>query len=356
MRNRCFPGSVAMFLLIFILSSCSGAATGGASVWIDVPLDGMNIPEGQQVKIEGHAASSGGISRVEIWVDGSLLTTVADPPMEGTLGKFQTSWEPSVAGEHTIQVIAYGADGTASQPDTARVFIGGANAITSIITTPLITEPPLIIETPLIAIIPVATETFTSTPPPAEVVQFWADPPQIQAGSCTLIQWHVENVQKVVFGGIEQSFDGSYKDCPCSDQRYTLTVTGRDGSEEKQRVDLTVTGSCATPTLVDSTPPPAPTLVVPADGLNIACKSSQTLTWLPVNDPSGILKYEVVVQRHSGDNNWQAAPGGQQVLTDKTTSVPVECGWYYRWRVRALDGAGNVGSWSGWWQFTITLG
>ncbi len=356
MRNRYFPGSVVMFLLIFILSACSGAATGGASVWIDVPLEGMNIPEGQQVIIEGHAASSGGISKVEIWVDGSLLTTVADLSMEGTLGKFQTSWEPSVAGEHTIVVIAFGADGTTSQPDMARVFIGEANAVNSIITTPLITELPLIIVTPPITAIPVATETFTPTPPPVEVIQFWADPPQIQAGMCTLIKWHAENVQKVVFGGIEQSFDGSYRDCPCSDQRYTLTVTGQDGNEEKQRVDLTVTGSCATPTLMDTTPPPAPTLVVPTDGLTIACKSSQTLTWLPVNDPSGILKYEVVVQRHSGDNNWQAAPSGQQVLTDKTTNVPVECGWYYRWRVRALDGAGNVGSWSGWSQFIITLG
>lgn len=351
MRNRCFPGSVIVFLLIFFLSSCNGAVTGGASVWIDVPLDGMKVPEGQQVKIEGHTASSGGIDRVEVWVDGSLLTTVADPPMEGTLGKFQTSWTPSVAGEHTIQVIAYGADGAASQPDSARIFIG----TTSIIGTPIITEPPLIVVTPLIATTVVATETFTPTPP-VEVIQFWADPPQIQAGTCSLIQWHVENVQKVVFGGSEQSFDGSYKDCPCSDQRYTLTVTRRDGSEEKQRVDLAVTGSCATPTLVDSTPPPAPTLVVPADGLTISCKSSQTLTWLPVSDPSGILKYELVVQRHSGDNNWQTAPSGQQVLTDKTTSVPVECGWYYRWRVRALDGAGNVGPWSGWSQFIITLG
>jgi len=350
MRNRCFPGSVIVFLLIFILSSCGGAATGGASVWIDVPPDGMNIPELQEVKIEGHAASSGGISRVEIWVDGSLLTTVADPPMDGMLGKFQTSWMPSAAGEHTIQVIAFGADGIASQPDTARVFFGETDA------APLIAETPVIPESPVFTVSPVVTETFTPTSPPAEVIQFWADPPQIQAGACTLIQWHVENVQKIVFGGIEQAFDGSYKGCLCSDQRYTLTVTRQDGSEEKVRVDITVTGSCVTPTPVDSTPPPAPTLVVPADGLNIACKSSQTLAWLPVDDPSGILKYEVVVKRHSGDNNWQTAPDGQQVLTDKTTSISVECGWYYRWRVRAVDGAGNVGSWSGWSQFTITLG
>jgi hypothetical protein len=287
---------------------------------------------------------------VEIWVDGSLLTTVDDLPMDGTLGKFQTSWTPSAAGEHTIQVIAFGADGIASQPDTARVFFGGTDV------TPLITETPVTPEAPGITVSPVVTETFTPTSPPTEVIQFWADPPQIQAGACTLIQWHAENVKKIVFGGIEQPFDGSYKDCLCSDQRYTLTVTKQDGSEEKQRVDITVTGSCVTPTPVDSTPPSVPTLVVPADGLTIACKASQTLAWLPVDDPSGIAKYGVQVQRHSGENNWQPAPSGDQVATGKSITIPVECGWYYRWRVIAVDGAGNESGWSGWSRFIISLG
>jgi hypothetical protein len=94
---------------------------------------------------------------------------------------------------------------------------------------------------------------------------------------------------------------------------------------------------------------------VPANGLSIACKAAQSLVWLPVNDPSGISTYQVEVQRHAGDNNWQAAPGGDISLTDKTTSVPIECGWYYRWRVRAVDGVGNVGEWSGWSNFAITL-
>jgi hypothetical protein len=42
-------------------------------------------------------------------------------------------------------------------------------------------------------------------------------------------------------------------------------------------------------------------------------------------------------------------------ITDKQRSIPVECGWTYRWRVRAVDGVGNVGSWSAWSSFIITL-
>jgi hypothetical protein len=42
-------------------------------------------------------------------------------------------------------------------------------------------------------------------------------------------------------------------------------------------------------------------------------------------------------------------------IKDKKTTIPVECGWYYRWKVRAIDGKGNIGPWSGWSRFSITL-
>ena len=203
---------------------------------------------------------------------------------------------------------------------------------------------------------PVITDTPTSLP--GATIQFWADPPKIQAGACTTIRWHAENVQGVVFGGIQQPLDGSYQDCLCSNQRYTLTVTHLNGTEEKRTMDINVTGECVTPISPppqDTTPPPAPSPAVPQNGLTIACKGSQSLAWLPVDDPSGINNYQVEVQRHSGDNNWQTVGGSPFSTGSKTVNVPVECGWYYRWRVRATDGAGNVGSWSGWSQFAITL-
>ncbi len=35
--------------------------------------------------------------------------------------------------------------------------------------------------------------------------------------------------------------------------------------------------------------------------------------------------------------------------------ISVECGWEYRWRVRAIDGAGNPGNWSDWFTFNVPL-
>jgi hypothetical protein len=43
-------------------------------------------------------------------------------------------------------------------------------------------------------------------------------------------------------------------------------------------------------------------------------------------------------------------------LTDTELELDVECGWYYRWRVRAVDGEGNAGSFSDWFEFADLLG
>ncbi len=362
-------------------------SSSGASVWIDVPLDGLVFPSLQPIKIEGHTASPGEISRVEIWINGTLLTTINDPATEGDLATFHAEWTPTAPGEYTIQAVAYSADGAASRPDSARVTFGGA-ATTPVsgCPTPLGGGPtpvscgpeivgcpspvgggptPVSCVTPVISATPVVTDTPTS--PPGALIQFWADPAQVQAGACTNIRWHAENVQRVVFGGIDQPFDGSYEDCLCANQRYTLNVTHLDGSVERRTVEVAVSGTCATATVPatatftptipsDTTPPPVPTPAVPANGLTLTCRASQNLVWLPVNDPSGIAEYRVQVQRHSGDNNWQDIPGSVFTgIQGKQLGINVECGWYYRWHVRAIDGAGNPSGWSAWWQFTVTL-
>lgn len=298
-------------------------------VWIDVPVDGLLFPTVQSINIEGHAASPEGIASIEIWIDGVLLTEISDPPMEGTIAHFEISWTPSSEGTYMIQAVATSKDGALSEMDRTTVTFGG--------------------DTPTLVI------TDTPTPVSDGQVQFYADPPEISAGDCVDLFWNAEEVQTVIFGGLEQPHSGSYHACLCETTRYTLTVTHLDDSEEQFRVEVPVTGSCITPTVEDVTPPPAPTLVVPESGLTLSCRSSQTLTWLPVDDESGIDYYQVEAQTHSGDNNWSPIGGSPFTVYDKTTNVPVDCGWYYRWRVRAVDGAGNVGSWSGWSTFTITL-
>ncbi len=321
-----------LIIVLLFLTACDAAQASDTYVWIDVPSDGISYPILQPVNVEGHASGVGGISRVEVYADGELWTTIEDPPISDNLARFEAEWLPPGFGTYLLQVIAYSPDGTASLYDQARITFGDEAAAAIITATPVITVTP----------VPGAEESE---------VQFWAEPETIQAGECTTIFWKVSGVAGVIFGGVEQPFEGSYQDCLCAAQTYTLTVNHQDGSEEKQKVNIAVTGTCA-----DTTAPPAPALAVPANGLSISCISTQNLAWQPVNDSSGISEYRVQVQRHSGDNNWQEVPGSIfGGISNKQYNLSVECGWTYRWRVLAVDGAGNSGPWSSRWSFVIIL-
>jgi hypothetical protein len=345
---------VCSMFVFSIMGGCQPGEADSVSIWIDVPLDGISLPLGP-VNIEGHTAGQG-IQQVEIWVDDARLDTVKVRPGEGSLAYYSYVWQPAAAGKYSLSVIPINGSSKAGGPDTAVVIIG-ATPVPPILTpatnTPTLT--PTITATQKITFTPTFTPTNTLTLTPETVVQFWADPAELQAGDCTTIHWHAENVAGVIFGGINQPLDGSYEDCLCSTQNFSLTVNYLDGSVDKKRISIPVEGTCATDTPEDDGPPPAPGLQVPANGSNLACRAKQTLAWLPVQDMNGITGYRVDVQKRGEGGSWGTAPGSPITVANKSTSISVECGFYYRWRVRATDGAGNTGDYSDWSEFSVTL-
>ncbi|OGO14921.1 MAG: hypothetical protein A2Z14_16885 [Chloroflexi bacterium RBG_16_48_8] len=64
--NIWFIRLCALTLASILISACAGATAGGTYAWIGVPLDGLTFPTVQEIKIEGHATSPGGVSRVEL--------------------------------------------------------------------------------------------------------------------------------------------------------------------------------------------------------------------------------------------------------------------------------------------------
>ncbi len=344
---------IGLIVIFATLAGCTNSPGDiGTSVWIDVPVNGKNYAEIQPIQIEGHAASKNGIAKVEIHINGELSTSLEGLSKEGDLYRYSHTFSPPGSGTYVIQAVAFDGAGNASTADSTKVTIGVEQATSTASPTPTLDEE--ITATPTIT----PTDMVTLTPTiPGPLVEFIADPAAIQAGECTTLKWHAENVSRIIFGGVDQPFDGSYQDCLCKNERYSLTIIHQDGREEKKQVDIAVEGECVTPTPPgDTTPPLAPAPAVPADGLSIGCKASQSLTWLPVSDPSGISRYEVKVQRNGGDNNWKAVSGSVFTITSgKTMSLPVECGFYYRWQVRAVDGNGNTGAWSAWSRFSVTI-
>jgi len=438
-----FRRTILLGVALLMLAACSpGIKPGAPQVWIDVPVDGLAVAEGEIVSLEGHAADAGGIARVEVWTDGAFVDTLEGLSLVGDLYRFEYAWTPGGAGEHLVQVMAFNNEEVSSAPDSARVMVGlptFAGPDLAIVRVDAVVEgfkgdipfcnthvvyrndgtetipgtfditfafdgvgqqtqtvgagvPPggeleiiFVYQFEGLHYIGInldpgeavaetnelnnafaearqcqgaAPDTPTVPPSAGPTVRFVADPPEILAGACTTLRWEVTGARQVIFGGVDQPASGTFGACLCKDERYSLRVIDMKGAEAKHTVDVKVNGVCATPTIPDSTPPPAPSPAVPANGgAPLSCRGSQTLAWLPVEDESGIDEYRVQVQRHSGDNNWQDVSGSVFTgLNDKQMNVGVECGWYYRWRVRAVDGLGNVGAWSGWSTFAITLG
>jgi hypothetical protein len=93
---------------------------------------------------------------------------------------------------------------------------------------------------------------------------------------------------------------------------------------------------------------------VPADGLELSCRSSQTLAWIPVSDPSGIAGYYVTLEGRAHEQaDWELI-GEWGPMIGKQVDVAVGCPFYYRWAVQAQDGAGNYSDWSEWSHFSVT--
>lgn len=340
------------WLLMLVLVGCTPKEADYIGIYLDVPIHGISLPLAP-VNIEGHTAGSG-ITQVEIRINEAPVATVPVQPGENNLSYFSYQWQPAANGDYTLAVFPLNADARVGSPDTARITIGSTPS-PPVDPSDTPTATPTITLTPEISFTPTHTQTPTFTPTPLALVDFWADPADLDAGDCTTIHWHAENVASVLFGGIEQPFDGSYEDCLCETQRYSLTVNYTDGSSEKKQITIPVEGTCSTPTPEEDGPPAAPDLQVPADGASIGCKANQSLVWLPVEDMSGISSYRVEVQKSSDGSSWSAAPGSPITVSEKSTSISVECGYSYRWRVRAVDGVGNTGSYSGWSEFTISL-
>jgi hypothetical protein len=333
------------FLIILVLSamglsSCTRATASYPRAWIDYPSDGASLPVGISVNIFSHVYAQSGVAEVVLSVNGEPYRRDVPDEAGGNFVSMQQAWLPEEAGTFTLQVLGYDLEGEPGHPATISVEVVEEDQ--EVLPEPIITEP-----------------AITEPPSPSSAsIEFYSDPPEIEAGSCATIYWNVENAQQVIFGGVDQSFNGSFETCLCKNERYTLKVIHLDGTEERRTVDISVTGSCEEEpppeSSVDNSPPPVPSPSVPASGAELSCRSSQNLAWIPVDDPSGISGYYVKLEQQVTKGQWQSA-GGYGPVSGKQVSVNVDCGGIYRWMVRAQDGAGNDSGWSAPATFSISL-
>jgi hypothetical protein len=125
--------SLGVIIAGVFMVACSGAPAGPSaspvaaidkpSVSIAAPGDGAQLPLGQDVAVSGVANDPAGVDHVELFVDGVSFGTSPAGQAAPVL-QFSVNWLAAPAGQHALQIVAYRADGTASDPVAVNVTVG----------------------------------------------------------------------------------------------------------------------------------------------------------------------------------------------------------------------------------------
>ena len=110
-------------VLILLLSSCNLPGRSPVEIAITSHENGQAVILGEEARIVSVAASSKGITSVELYINGDLLET-ATPP-EGTPKTFTADqpYTPGEEGNVIISVVAYDAKGNHSQPVSVTLAV-----------------------------------------------------------------------------------------------------------------------------------------------------------------------------------------------------------------------------------------
>ena len=241
-------GIVIVGLAIVAILLLSGDEASQATVAIQSPVEGAEIPVNQEVVLQATAAGARDITLIEIMVDNVVVGMSASPDSEGNDSLTVTQpWTFSQTGPRTVSAVAYTASGGISEPAAVTVFVGEeidqgtpiatpspSPTISPTPTAPTDTPSP---DTPTPTFTATATGTPTPTPTPTEqppqIAFFQANPGTIISGQCTTLEWGaVTNATEVHIdqgiGGV--ATPGSQSVCPAATTTYLMTATGPGGT------------------------------------------------------------------------------------------------------------------------------
>ncbi|MCK4405050.1 MAG: right-handed parallel beta-helix repeat-containing protein, partial [Hadesarchaea archaeon] len=125
-----------------------------------------------------------------------------------------------------------------------------------------------------------------------------------------------------------------------ADENYSWKVIAINAFGENESTVWTFT--------IDTTAPAAPSPLEPADG-SLTNDNTPTFRWTEVTDPSGVT-YTIQVDN---DSDFTSPEVNVLGLTENTYMPSALADENYSWRVRAVDGANNVGAWSNIWTLLV---
>jgi hypothetical protein len=142
-RFRELVAVAVLLLLVAGILACELPGLGGGTkptAVILFPASGIQVKAGETVAIQSSATDIKSVTRVELWVDGSLVRSDDNPQQQPAFSVTQ-EWTAAVLGSHSVTVKAYNAAGRVSDPATVTV-----NVVEEVTATPIplasVTLPP----------------------------------------------------------------------------------------------------------------------------------------------------------------------------------------------------------------------
>lgn len=164
------------------LSACSGGGAAAPAtkptVQILAPAYGASVMEGDVVSVQAVASDAGGITRVELYVDGQLANTKLSPNAQGdALFNATLEWLASKPGAHTLGVRAFNAAdawGEITIPIAVNPRVGGVTPV-AVELTPVTAQD----NTPATDATEAPTDVANATDAPTDTIPTEAAPTDI---------------------------------------------------------------------------------------------------------------------------------------------------------------------------------
>ena len=318
-----------------VLASCGEATAnlveGGPGAWVGGPPDGSEVPIGE-VTVMCHAFARGGVSQIELYVNGSFANRAASSDPGNEYFTASLTFETTGPGSYVVHCRTYGQEGAMVQSDPVTLRVTGeeptpTTGVEIPTATPTSTEVPPTSTAPPptgTAVPPTATRipststpipptstprAPTATPQPVRIVSFEVSKSQIKSGECVRFTWQVGGAPTAIYfdgEGVGNAPDARDR-CPTATKEFELRAEGHGGPVTAR---LTVVVIQPSPTV--NTGPSITNISESSNDMDYpegGCTSCAYLTYVTINasifDQDGVTGPKVTYRIAQG-GQWQS--------------------------------------------------
>jgi hypothetical protein len=122
-----------LIVLMALMTACGpNSPASGPQSWFDAPLANSILPMGA-VQVTSHAADPGGVSQMELSINGAVIDTSPSSNTGDTLVTFNQTWLPSGPGNYTLQVRARSTSGIWGGYTSEQVTVSGGGVVQGVV-------------------------------------------------------------------------------------------------------------------------------------------------------------------------------------------------------------------------------